>query len=108
MAQVGLDQKWTQKLTTTGIQISAGMLIPGWLNELGLALDPSGNTAQVEVSLEDDSVADGTAVWFAWDAGLVTVKTIRATVGPVCRVRLNQTVGAGVSTLFLAGQRRLP
>lgn len=108
MAQFGLDQKYTQQLTVTGVAQSAGVKIPGWINELGFALDPNGNTAQVEFSLDDDTTSDGSANWFAWDAGPVTVKTARAAVGPICRVRINQTVGAGTSTLFVAGQRRLP
>lgn len=108
MAQRDLDKKFTDSLTRSGVGQSAGFLIPGWINELGLIINPNGNTAGVEFCMDDDSVADGSCTWVAWDAGPVTVLTARAAVGPLTRVRINQTVGAGVSTLFICGQRRLP
>lgn len=105
MAQVGVDQKWTASVQRVGVGQSAGVLIPGWIRELTCAIIPAGNTAGVQYTLDDDSVADGSATWIDWDPGVVTVNTGRAAIGPITRVRINQTVGAGTSTLYLAGQR---
>lgn len=109
MAQYGLDQKWTQQVSQTGVGASAAIKIPGWIKDVTALLFPSGTTASVQYTGSDDTAIDGgTAKWITWDAGAVTVDTARSTDGPVTALRINQTVGAGTTTMEIAGQRARP
>lgn len=103
------DVKWTVQLNQTGVGTTPNnqvVKVPGWVNELSIGLRPNGTTAGVEITLSDEADIDaGTAIWFLWDPGQVTANTLRGAVGPVTGVRINQSVGAGTSTLFLAAQR---
>lgn len=109
MSQTSLDQKWTQQITRTGVGQSLPVKIPAYVNEITVSLIPNGNTAEVQATASDESAIDGaTANWIPWDPGVVTSNTMRAAVGPITGLRINQTVGAGTSTLEIAAQRDLP
>lgn len=103
------DQKWTFQLTQTGPGTTPNanvIQIPAWINEMSVGLSLAGITAGVEISLSDiDQVLAGTGIWFLWDPGQVTAPTLRGLVGPATALRINQTVGAGTSTLLACGQR---
>lgn len=110
MTQSSVDQKYTRSIskTNTGVTATGGeIIIPAWVNEVTAFLIPNGTTAGVEYTCDDEAtIAAGTAQWALWDAGQVTANTARAAVGPITGLRINQSVGAGTSTLNMVGQRR--
>lgn len=100
------DQNWKAEVVLVGAGTSDPILIPGWVEELSVAVFPNA-TATVYYTLDpenDVDAAPGSADWIAWEAGAVTAATGYPANSAVTAVRVITTGGG--ATLKVAGKRK--
>lgn len=96
-----------QTVSVTGIATSAVVPADYAMKPVNISLHvfPAGNTVTVEYTV-DNVLAGDTPVWFpVTGMSAVTVNTAGNVAFPIMAVRINQTVGAGTSTLIILQSR---
>jgi len=101
------DQYWKREITQVGAGTSAPIILPGWVEDVSVAVILEGATnATAQYTLDPESEVDaapGSADWVDWDAGAVAVDSGYPANSSITAVRI-VTVG-GNATLKVAGRR---
>lgn len=84
------DVRWFHSETVTDAN-SDPVIVPSIGRDAAIAVTP-GTNAKVQYTLSDyDAIEADTAVWYDWDAGVITDPTADAVAGSVSALRLVST-----------------